>query len=61
MVPNFPREKTLREDEIEAIARRLKKVTDKDVGYESIVNFINLETSKIMIGKGMSTRKVLKR
>lgn len=61
MIPNFPRERTLREDEIEAIARKPEKVTDKSMGYETTVNCNNLKTRKMMIGKSMSTRKVLKR
>ncbi|KAG0432873.1 hypothetical protein HPB47_020427 [Ixodes persulcatus] len=57
---NLPRERALREIETEEIARKLEKVANRDMTYESIVNCISIEIKKMKIGKGMSTRRELK-
>lgn len=57
---NLPRERALRENEIEEIARNLEKVANRDMTYESIVNCISMEIKKMKKGKGMSTRRELK-
>ncbi|CAN7942637.1 unnamed protein product, partial [Ixodes pacificus] len=57
---NLPRERALRENETEEIARKLEKVANRDMTYESIVNCISIEIKKMKIGKGMSTRRELK-
>ncbi|KAG0417012.1 hypothetical protein HPB47_005948 [Ixodes persulcatus] len=59
-IRNLPRERALRENEIEEIARKLEKVANRDMTYESIVNCISIEIKKMKIGKGMSTKRELK-